>query len=124
MFTEIFQDTNISSFFYQGGSKYLLLTFAPLNFNSTEKNPFWGAEFSTKNDITTIGVVAKTSNWYPDESISRLRSEVIEYSRQYADVLAYGTSMGGYGAIKHGKCLGARYALGFSPQASIDPGIV
>lgn len=120
----IYQDDDITCFFYQGNSAYLLITFAPANFIPSKSIPFWGYEFSKKNQITTIGLVAKSNNWYPDASIKKLKNEVLKFSAKYINTISYGTSMGGYGAIKHGRVLGANHTVAFAAQFSIDPAIV
>ncbi|OCP55799.1 tetratricopeptide repeat protein [Vibrio parahaemolyticus] len=120
----IYEDDDILCYFYQGNSDYLLITFSPANFIASQEVEFWGAGLVIRNGISTIGIVAKENNWYPDSSLEKLRVIVQDYSSRFTNVISYGMSMGGYGALKHGKILGANYTVAFSPQYSIDPEII
>ncbi|GGJ14408.1 hypothetical protein GCM10011320_22020 [Neoroseomonas lacus] len=71
--------------------------------------------------MPAIGFMPKHGNWYPKEDIELIRPSIEPLLSKYKTRLAYGFSMGGYGAIKHSRALGATHVLAMSPQWSIDP---
>jgi hypothetical protein len=103
---------------------FILVTFSPLNFE-WQGQSFWGAGLGSKLDVDCIGFVAKGKNWYPYDSMLRAAAATEIYtSDKKQDIIVYGTSMGGYGALKYSGLLKANYVISISPQASIDPAAV
>jgi tetratricopeptide (TPR) repeat protein len=119
--TLIFEDENILCFYTKGQSQYLLITFSPANFKSCQNIPYWGADFSSKNCVTTIGIVAKKNNWFPKISMRYLKDIMIKFTARFNHIISYGTSMGGFGALKYGSLIGATHSVVFAPQFSIEP---
>jgi len=81
---------------------------------------YWGDRFFEKLGISSVGVVARKANWFPSEEMQEAAAFVREHVRGRR-VITYGTSMGGYGALKFSKLLDAAVALAFSPQWSNNP---
>ncbi|MFC3441905.1 hypothetical protein ACFOKF_12075 [Sphingobium rhizovicinum] len=106
-------------FLDQGGSR-LLMTFAPLNYNET-MDLFWGHRFARKAGLSAIGFVAKKPNWYPGIYVRPAIEAIAALLARFPDRIAYGSSMGGYGALKYSSALGATATLAFGPQTSINP---
>lgn len=117
---KIFEDDHIKVFHQPGSSFYRTISFAPLNFDF-RSNDFWGRSLGLKLDLDIVGFVAKGKNWYPSSSIDRAAQMLRERLSSKQVTLTYGTSMGGYAAIKHSRTLGASSAIALSPQFSIDP---
>lgn len=103
--------------------KIVLITFAPLNFDISNRES-WGGGLSNKLDCTVIGIVAKTGNWYPEVSMSELSSHLRKITEGFCYVISYGTSMGGYACLKYSNLLGVTHSIAFSPQFSIAPSVV
>ena len=65
--------------------------------------------------------MGKREDWYQYEEINHALAAVKEYVSSADRVMAYGSSMGGYAAIRFAEKCGAHIALAISPQYSIDP---
>ena len=81
---------------------------------------FWGDSFFEKSGISAIGICATSANWFPPEDMERA-IEAIHDAIGARSVITYGSSMGGYGALKFSRKLNAQTVLAFSPQWSINP---
>lgn len=79
---------------------------------------FWGDVFFEKSGISAIGICATSANWFPPEDMDRA-IQAIRNLIGDRRVITYGSSMGGYGALKFSKKLRAHATLAFSPQWSI-----
>lgn len=117
----LFDGEHLQVVHFPGTSDWTLLTFDIMHARASGRTAF-AATLAVKNSINLIGIVPKYPCWYPAEEIKRLRHVVRRNSR--GKVLAYGASMGGYGALKYGRTLRADAALAFSPQGSISPHII
>lgn len=86
--------------------------------------PGFGEAFFAERGIDAIQVLPVGNHWYhyPDmaDALAAIRRAVAGRDR----VVAYGSSMGGYAALVHGRAAGADAALALSPQFSVDPRIV
>ena len=99
--------------------------FALINFSHAEHfvkdRHFWGESIAAKAGLEAIGVVPVRANWFPMGEMHRaapaIRAALAHQSRR----VGFGTSMGGYGALKFGRLLEMTHALAFVPQWSIDP---
>lgn len=79
---------------------------------------FWGDGFARSAGLNAIGIMGD-SNWFPEAALHAalpaLRPAIT------GEITTYGSSMGGYGALRYARLLGATTALAFAPQISIDP---
>lgn len=69
-------------------------------------------------------VIPRANDWYQHPEMPAAARLVSEIAAGYQRVVAYGSSMGGYAAIRFGRAVGASLALALSPQFSIDPAVV
>lgn len=106
-------------FLHQGGSR-LLMTFAPLDYDET-MDVFWGHRFVRKAGMSAIGFMAKKRSWYPEIHVRPAIEAIAPLLAEFGERIAYGSSMGGYGALKYSSALGATATLAFGPQTSINP---
>lgn len=71
--------------------------------------------------VSAIHVLGRGDDWYqyPDlaEALAVVKQAVADAPR----VMAYGSSMGGYAAVRFADAVGAKSVLAFSPQYSLDP---
>lgn len=99
------------------------MTFESYTDNRTLDRPGFGEVFFDANGIDAIHIVPRNNDWYQYPEIDEVCRRVRELTASYSHVVAYGQSMGGYGAIRLGGRVGAQVALAISPQFSIDPAI-
>ena len=116
----VYDDENIAAFWHHGSSDYLLVTFGDAISTVTGQRFFCDVPVR-KNDVTCLGIMARTPNWFPRASIQRLRDAVSDRLAAEAIRVGYGGSMGAYGAIKHSALLGLTHVVALCPQWSIDP---
>lgn len=81
----------------------------------------FGEPFLQTHGISAIHVLGRGNDWYqyPEvfEALDVVRRTVAGADR----VMTYGSSMGGYAAVRFAHAVGATSVLAFSPQYSLDP---
>jgi hypothetical protein len=116
----VYDDAHLRVIFQPGHADHLLVTFGDALFLAD------GARFTAdrivqKHGLTALGFMAKATNWYPPASIAAAQREIAFTLRAFSTRLFYGSSMGGYAAIKYSRLLGATHSVAYCPQWSIDP---
>lgn len=100
-------------------NNYCAVTFAPFEHDLDLDRTGFGEQFFKQLQVDAIHIIPADNSWYqyPDleEMCAQIRAAVAGYHR----VLAYGTSMGGYGAMRFGGWVGAHTALAISPQSAL-----
>jgi hypothetical protein len=81
----------------------------------------FGEEFLRGAGIDAIHVIPRDNDWYQYPEMIAAMAHVHAATRRYARVVAYGSSMGAYAAIRLAGLAGAHAVLALSPQYSIDP---
>ena len=81
----------------------------------------FGADFFARAGIPAIHIVPAANAWYQHGSIGPALEAARAALAGASRVLAYGSSMGGYAAIRFADRVGADAVLALSPQYSIDP---
>lgn len=114
----IHEDEDLVVLARPGGSAFTLVTFGHLELRPGG-GQFWGREPAERLDLDCIGLVAKAPHWYPAAAVARAAAAIRAAAKPVR--IGYGYSMGGYGALKHGRLLGLTHALAVAPQRSIDP---
>ncbi|TCQ06681.1 Fascin domain-containing protein [Rhizobium sp. PP-F2F-G36] len=104
----------------RGDSGYLLITFGDLSVFANGLN-FYADTPADKLNLTVFAVMAKGPNWYPLASLAAAKAAVSSRLAQYEEIVINGSSMGGYGAIKHSKLFDATTILAYCPQSTLDP---
>ena len=84
----------------------------------------FGQEFFRTRMIDAIHVLSRDNDWYQHPELREALDLVRAAARHYGRVVAYGSSMGAYAALRFGGWAGAHCAVALSPQYSIDPKIV
>ena len=83
----------------------------------------FGQDWLQGQGVSAIHVLGKAEDWYQyediDEALAMVRLAVSGATR----VMTYGSSMGGYAAIRFADAVGAHAALALSPQYTLDPRI-
>ncbi len=114
----IYEDDDVFAVHQPGDSPFSLVTFGSLT-DRPDGTRFWGQDVAAKLGLDTIGILAKSENWYPVSAMRRAAPVITSRLRKRR--VGYGYSMGGYGALKHGSLLGLTHAFAVSPQGSIRP---
>jgi len=122
MTTEIFRSAELAvRSACDFGSDECVITFDSYSdYRSLDRRAF-GQDFFASRQIDAIHFVSRENDWYQDPDLPGVAASVAALVNRYHRVVAYGSSMGGYGAIRFGGMAGASAALAISPQFSIDP---
>lgn len=101
---------------------YTLLTFSPSSIYADGVSA-WGQGFTERVGCNLIAVMATGPHWFPAADMVDPINVIIEVLQEIGEqpVIAYGSSMGGYAALKYGKAAGSAASISFAPQFSIDP---
>ena len=105
-------------------SSVCVVTFDSYSDLRTLDRPGFGERFFDENRVDAIHVIARANDWYQHDDIFEICRAVAAIASNYRRVYAYGSSMGGYAAIRFGALVGAKAAIALSPQFSIDKSIV
>lgn len=84
--------------------------------------PAFGEAVFAGAGISAIHVVNRRNAWYQEPEWREMIAAIAAAAAPYRRVLAYGSSMGGYAALRFGRMIGATAALAVSPQYSLHPG--
>ena len=103
------------------GGPVCFVTFSSHTLDRTLDRPGFGENFLASRGFDAIHVINRTNCWYDypeiDEVLAKLRQATTGYSR----VITYGSSMGGYAAVRFAQALGAQTAQAPSPQYAQGP---
>jgi hypothetical protein len=83
--------------------------------------PGFGEAFFRSEGVTAIHVLSHGNDWFQTSEMHGVIQIICEASAGVERLLAYGSSMGGYAALRFAGPVGAHTALALSPQYSIDP---
>lgn len=73
--------------------------------------------------ISAIHIMGRAEDWYQYEDIGEALATARSALEGASRVITYGSSMGGYAAIRFADAVGANAAVALSPQYSLDPRI-
>ncbi|OWK28438.1 hypothetical protein [Sphingomonas dokdonensis] len=102
----------------------VIVTFGSYTTEHRLDRPGFGEEFLASIGIDAIHVINRHNRWYQHPERDAALATVAAAARDYARVITYGSSMGGYAALRYAQACGAQAAIGLSPQFSVDPRIV
>jgi pimeloyl-ACP methyl ester carboxylesterase len=104
-----------------GDGRHQVVTFESYHDDPGFGRSGFGESFFARAGLTGIHVLTSGNDWYQypemDAVLAVIRDAVTGADR----VLTYGSSMGGYAAVRFADALGATHVLSLSPQYSIDP---
>ena len=107
-----------------GHSVCCVVTFDSFTDQRTLDRPGFGEAFFRSRGIDAIHVISRENDWYQYPEMEAAKAGVHAATGAYDRVVTYGSSMGGYAAIRLAGLVGAHCALAMSPQYSIDPTVV
>jgi hypothetical protein len=93
------------------------------DFRTLDRRGF-GEPFLNGHGIDAIHVISRDNDWYQYPETAEAMAVIHAATRGYGRVVTYGSSMGGYAAIRLAGLVGAQAVLALSPQYSIDPAVV
>lgn len=104
-------------------SKHLVVAFHPLQLTHTLDLPRKGQSRETLRGagLDSVQIIPRGNHWYQYGDIPEMIAEVRRIAAPYSEVVAYGQSMGAYGAIHTSALLRPTKVLAICPQFSIDP---
>lgn len=105
------------------GGPICYVTFASYTDDRTLDRPGFGEEFFRGRGIDAIHVLSRENRWYQHPELMEALAAVSAATAGYRRVIAYGSSMGGFAALRYGAVCGATVGLALSPQYSIDPAV-
>ncbi|WP_436356184.1 tetratricopeptide repeat protein [Brevundimonas sp. CEF1] len=83
--------------------------------------PAFGESFLRHAGVSAVHVMGSREEWYQYREMAEVMAAVRRITAGAERVMTYGSSMGGYAAIRFADAAGAHAALAISPQYSIDP---
>jgi len=101
------------------GSDCCVVTFSPFEHELRADRPGFGEQFFRQSSVDAVHVIPCGNHWYQYRDLPQACEAVATATRNYDRVVAYGSSMGAYAAIRYGGWAGAHLALALSPQFSI-----
>ena len=116
----LFDGRHLQLIHHPGPAPLTLLTFDIMHARANGRNAF-ARKLCDRNGFNLLGIVPKHPCWYPAAEMAQIAQ--LCRSRARGSTIAYGASMGGYGALRWGKALGADHILACSPQMTIDPAV-
>lgn len=106
------------------GGPLCYITFDSYTDNRTLARPGFGEPYFQARGMDAIHVLSRDNRWYQhpelDDALRSAAAAVDGYER----VIAYGSSMGGFAALRYGRASGATVGLALSPQYHVDPAVV
>ena len=99
----------------------LVITFDSLNTDLRLDRPGFAEGWLAQAGYDAVHVVSTRNGWYQDADMPALLRAARERIGARGRVVTYGSSMGGYAAVRLAGRVGAQAAVALSPQFSIDP---
>ena len=122
---ELFRTADVAVRHWQGFSRACcFVTFDSFTDYRTLDRQGFAEAFFGENEIDGIHLLSRENDWYQYPDMLDILARVRELTVGYTNVIAYGSSMGAYAAIRFGRLAGASTAFALSPQFSIDPAVV
>ena len=104
-----------------GDGRRVVVTFDSYHEQAGVDRPGFGEAFFQTEGITAIHVMSHRNDWFQYPEMEELLLSVRNACSGVGRLLAYGSSMGGYAALRFADAVGAHAALALSPQYSLDP---
>jgi len=109
-------------------SKRLVVSFDNI-LTVKEEGPRWPWGYDVLRDemgCSVLGVMGAQRNWFRDDFVHDSFEALAEQSffQQFDDILFYGASMGGFGALTYSRCAPGAHVLALGPQSTLDASIM
>jgi pimeloyl-ACP methyl ester carboxylesterase len=121
---ELFQSENTGVRRRRGRGGTAIVTFGSYTNEPTLDRPGFGENFFRRERLDATHVINRCNRWYQhperDEALAAVAAAVRDYDR----AITYGSSMGGYAALRYAVACEADTTIAISPQFTVDPGVV
>lgn len=121
---ELFRSANLLVRRVGAGGRLCFVTFGSYTNDATLDRSGFAEEFLRGEGIDAIHVINRDNLWYQYPEIEGALRAVRSATAPYDRVITYGSSMGGYAALRFGRMCRADTAIAVSPQFSLDPRVV
>jgi hypothetical protein len=117
-----------NALYFEPNGKRLIVTFDNVHTARLQEQRWpWGHALITKQlGCSVLGVMSKDRGWFRHDfvhdSFDRLRDT--GWFEQFDEVLFYGASMGGFGALTYSRSCPGANVLAIEPQTTLDPDIL
>lgn len=101
-------------------STLCVVTFDPMSDHRSLDRKAFGEEFFASRDLDAIHILSAQNAWYQDPDLPAALAAARAVTQRYAQVAAYGSSMGGYAALRFSALVGADVVVAISPQYSVQ----
>ena len=105
-------------------SPLCVVTFQSYTDERTLEREGFGENFLASRAVNAIHVISRDNYWFLLPDIEPALEAAAKAAAPFDRVTSYGSSMGGYAAIRLGGLAGAKTAIALSPQFSVDPSVV
>ena len=105
------------------GGSLCYVTFASYTDDRTLDRAGFGEDFFRARGIDAIHVLSRENRWYQYPELPDALAAIARATAGHERVIAYGSSMGGFAALRYGASCGATVGLALSPQYSVDPAV-
>ena len=103
------------------GRDAVIVTFAARQAEQSLDRAGFAEPFLERASLPAIHITVAWNHWYIVPEMAPALAAVREAAAPFARRVAYGSSMGGYGALLHSRAMGATRVVAVSPRFSIDP---
>ena len=125
--TELFRSDDLLVRVVRAGaerSTACFVTFGSYTNDYTLDRQGFAEDFLRGEGIDAVHVLNRDNRWYQYAEMDAALAAAAEVTRGYGQVFTYGSSMGGYAALRFARAVGADTAIAISPQYSLDPKVV
>jgi len=103
-----------------GDGRHQVVTFDSYHEPPGLKRPGFGEAFFAHENITAIHVISFGNDWFQYPETEGVLSLIRKVGHDAERLMTYGSSMGGYAALRFAAAVGAHSALALSPQYSVN----
>jgi hypothetical protein len=104
-----------------GDGAACVVTFDSYHQEPGTDRPGFGEAYLAERGVSAIHIVSHGNDWFQYPEMMAVLAIVREACAEYDRRMTYGSSMGGYAALRFADAIGADAALALSPQWSVDP---
>lgn len=117
----LFRDDDLLVRDHRGrGSSACVVTFDSFTDVMSLDRLAFGETLFEHESVDAIHVLSRDNRWYQYDAMAAAAAAIRTATAGYERVITYGSSMGGYAALRLAGAVGANFCLALSPQYSID----
>ena len=120
----VFSGEHLRAILLTGQRDQLIVTFDYRQVARAGFNPERHTTTFARGGYWQLNIQSRANDWFINPDTAALETALGALRGRFSRVSLVGYSMGGYGALRFARALGADQAVLVSPQASIAPGVV